>query len=514
MKISVVVESELLLMNLTCPNCLTEIPTDAPEGICPKCLMGLGLTCEMGQIDERLGSIAKHSFVPPKPEELAEHFLDFEILELLGHGGMGAVYKARHLRHDRIVALKILPLEFATDAILSERFLREAQVMAKIFHPNIVLLFDFGEANGVPYLCMEFVDGINLRKAIHSKTLEPSQAITIVTQICEALQYAHDSGFVHRDIKPENILLDRTGRVKIADFGLVKLLGIEAADITLTGTNQAMGTPHYMAPEQTDCPNEADHRADIYALGVVFYELLTGELPRGRFAPPSSKVSVDSRLDDVVFKTLASDPISRYQRAGEVKSDLNRILQTTLHSHPQRSSITLAQVFHEGWRDWRSGGLTSIAKWSFFALYVGCFYQLINVTLTTDANGYVRHVGNWLTMRKDRNTGLQSQFHFDLDSCFFLLVGSLAFYFHWRVTKTESRSREPFRFPRAHLVLWISMVGYGFLVAADGVDRYQLLLPSWVNLIIAVLIGNILGAFWHYWFPANLQNSGKSIPKL
>lgn len=501
-------------MNLACPKCLTEISRDAIEGICPKCLMGLGFTCDMDPIDEKHGAVAKLAFVPPKPEELAEHFSDFEILELLGHGGMGAVYKARHLRHDRIVALKILPLEFATDPVLSERFLREARVLAKISHPNILLLFDFGEANGVPYLCMEFVDGINLRKAIHSKTFAPSQAIRIITQICEALQYAHDSGFVHRDIKPENILLDRTDRVKIADFGLVKLVGIESADITLTRTNQLMGTPHYMAPEQTNCPNEADHRADIYALGVIFYELLTGELPRGRFAPPSNKVSVDARLDDVVFKTLAADPNSRYQQAGEVTTDLKRISQTTVFQHPQTSNISLAQVFKDGWRDWRRDGLTSIAKWMFFTLYVVCFYQLIQVTLAADQHGYVRQVGNWLTMRRDRNTGLQSQFHFDLDSCFFLFVGSLAFYIYWRVNKTASGSKESFQFPRAHLILWLSMVGYGFLVAADGVDRYQLLLPTWVNLIVAVLIGNGLVACWRYWFPEGLPKSGKSIPKL
>jgi serine/threonine protein kinase len=131
--------------------------------------------------------------------------------------------------------------------------------------------------------------------------------------VCDALQYAHEEGVVHRDIKPENILIDRRGRVKIADFGLAKLLGGTQADVTLTRSQQAMGTPHYMAPEQWEKPDEVDHRADIFALGVVFYELLTGELPLGRFALPSQKLSVDVKIDEVVLKTLAKEPSLRYQ---------------------------------------------------------------------------------------------------------------------------------------------------------------------------------------------------------
>lgn len=476
--------------------------------------MGLGFDTDLDVIAKNHRANVASAFVPPRPEELAAHFSDFEILELVGRGGMGAVYKARHLRHDRIVALKILPAEFYTDAVLSERFLREARAMAKISHPNIVLLFDFGEANGVPYLCMEFVDGINLRTAIQTNAIRPAQAIAIVPQICEALQYAHNCGFVHRDVKPENILFDRAGRVKIADFGLVKLLGIEAADFTLTGTNQVMGTPHYMAPEQTDRPGEADHRADIYALGVVFYELLTGELPRGRFVPPSEKVVVDARLDDVVFKMLAADPDSRYQQASEVTTDLDRISKSTDFSSAHGSNVTLAHVFLDGWRDWRRSGLTSLAKWSSFALYVACFYQLVNVSLLTQEHGYVRRVGTWMTMRKDHITGLQSEFHFDRTFYLSLLVGSMAYYLYWRVWKTETGSKDSFRFPPSHLVLWLAMVGYGFFVAVDGVDRYNLLLPTWGNLIIAVLIGNGLVTLWRYWFPEGLPKSGKSIPKL
>jgi serine/threonine protein kinase len=167
---------------------------------------------------------------------------------------------------------------------------------------------------------MEFVDGTSLRSVISGHECGPRQALSFVTQICDALQYAHEEGVVHRDIKPENILVDRKGRAKIADFGLAKLLAGEARDLTLTGSHQTMGTPHYMAPEQWEKPQSVDHRADIYSLGVVFYELLTGELPLGRFAPPSRKIEVDVRLDEVVLKTLAKEPELRYQQASHIKT--------------------------------------------------------------------------------------------------------------------------------------------------------------------------------------------------
>jgi hypothetical protein len=154
--------------------------------------------------------------------------------------------------------------------------------------------------------------------------MTPQQALAMVPQICDALQYAHDQGVVHRDIKPENILIDRHGSIKIADFGLAKLVGRQAGR-RLTQTEQIMGTPNYMAPEQIENPGEVDHRADIYALGVVFYELLTGELPVGRFPPPSKKVQIDVRLDDVVLRTLEKEPGLRYQQASELKSDVESL---------------------------------------------------------------------------------------------------------------------------------------------------------------------------------------------
>src|ERR1051325_10782208 len=259
-----------------CPKCLSAIPADAPEGTCPKCLLNAGF-------ETKSEPASGARITPPPPAELAKDFPQLEILELLGAGGMGMVYKARQITLDRVVALKILPPDSGDDPSFAERFAREARALAKLSHPNIVGIYDFGQANGRYYFLMEFVDGVNLRQMIRAERLAPREALAIIPQVCDALQYAHDQGIVHRDIKPENLLVDRKGRVHIADFGLAKLVG-GAADARLTQSQHIMGTPHYMAPEQFEHPLTVDHRADIYSLGVVLYEMLTGELPLGRFA--------------------------------------------------------------------------------------------------------------------------------------------------------------------------------------------------------------------------------------
>lgn len=335
-----------------CPKCGAELSGNTPAGICPACLLQAGLASDgdAGR-DERFQSTALNShFVPPSPQELAKHFPQLEILELLGKGGMGAVYKARQPGLDRLVAVKILPPEIGVDPAFAERFMREARALARLSHQNIVSVFDFGCADGLYYFVMEFVDGVNLRQIIRPGELDPQWTLSIVPQICEALQFAHDEGIVHRDIKPENILVNKQGRVKIADFGLAKLLGATSTDHTLTGTGQVMGTIHYMAPEQMRGAGSVDHRADIYALGVVFYELLTGNLPIGKFEPPSRKVQVDVRLDDVVLRALESEPSRRYQQAGEVKTAVDAISR---HSTNQSNSEEVPQVSAAGrFRQW------------------------------------------------------------------------------------------------------------------------------------------------------------------
>ncbi len=297
-----------------CAQCGVELAADAPQGLCPACLLKRGLESQTG-VSGPTGTVAfSDDYPPPTPAELAPYFPELEILELVGRGGMGVVYKARQKRLERLVALKILSPKIGQEPAFAERFKAEARAMAMLNHPHIVTVHEFGETDGLYYLLMEFVDGVNLRQLLDTGKLSPQEALAIVPQICDALQYAHDAGVVHRDIKPENILLDRRGRVKIADFGLAKLMGREAKDFTLTGAGQVMGTPQYMAPEQIEHPKEVDHRADIYSLGVVFYQMLTGELPIGRFAPPSQKVQIDVRLDEVVLRRWKRSPIAAISR--------------------------------------------------------------------------------------------------------------------------------------------------------------------------------------------------------
>jgi tRNA A-37 threonylcarbamoyl transferase component Bud32 len=312
----------------TCPHCGKPVPPTALGGICPECMLKAGLASQTEGPGGAGPQGTKVVLPPPSPAEIASLFPQLEILECLGRGGMGVVYKARQPRLNRLVALKILARDKEQDGQFAERFTREAQTLARLNHPNIVTVHDFGEAGGHCYLVMEFVDGLNLRQLLLAGKMRPDQALTIVPMICEALQYAHEQGIVHRDIKPENILLDKQGRVKIADFGIAKMLGVEAGHPALTGAKDVMGTPHYMAPEQVEKPLTVDHRADIYSLGVVFYEMLTGELPLGKFAPPSKKVQIDVRLDDVVLHTLEKEPARRYQHASQLKTDVETISGT------------------------------------------------------------------------------------------------------------------------------------------------------------------------------------------
>ena len=330
-----------------CPHCGKPVPPTALGDLCPECMLKAGLATQT----EGPGGTGPHGtkvvLPPPSLAEIAALFPQLEILECLGRGGMGVVYQARQPRLNRLVALKILAREKEQDAQFTERFTREAQALARLNHPNIVTVHDFGEAGGHCYLVMEFVDGLNLRQLLQTRKMPSDQALTIVPKICEALQYAHEQGVVHRDIKPENILLDKSGRVKIADFGIAKMLGDEPGQQTLTGAKEAVGTPHYMAPEQIEKPLSVDHRADIYSLGVVFYEMLTGELPLGRFAPPSKKVQIDVRLDEVVLHALEKEPERRYQQASQVKTAVETIAATSpagSPSNPNAPVQTAAEI--------------------------------------------------------------------------------------------------------------------------------------------------------------------------
>jgi serine/threonine protein kinase len=329
-----------------------------PDQICPACLLEFAAETEVSPSEQ-----------PPLEFEIEfvrQAFPQLEIIEMIGHGGMGVVFKARQPKLDRFVALKILFSELAEKPAFAERFAREGRLLAQLNHPNIIAVYDYGESNGMYYLIMEYVDGVNLRQAMRSERLTPEQAFALVARICDALQFAHEENVLHRDIKPENILLDIKGRVKIADFGLASVtckIATESftpctplapenplptntshKEVKFTQTGQILGTPNYMSPEQFESADQIDSRTDVYSLGVVFYELLTGQLPKGDFPPPSETVPVGAAIDDVVQKAIEKNREKRYQSAEEFKtkiieSNLEDEIKKRVYSHWRRIAM-------------------------------------------------------------------------------------------------------------------------------------------------------------------------------
>lgn len=295
----------------TCPDCGKSFD---PENGCSVCLMKLGMSAH----SQTAGG--GEAFQLPTAEELNQMLPQLEVSRLVGRGGMGAIYQARQTSLEREVAVKLIARELSRDTAFLERFEREAKALAKLSHPNIVTVYDFGHTqDGQAYLIMEYVDGINLRDTIQANAIDVSETLELIGTTCRGLQFAHSKGVVHRDIKPENILLGDNGEVKIADFGIAKIIDESIKTPTLTATRQVLGSLHYLAPEHIEAPKSVDHRVDLYALGVVFYELLTGQLPLGRYDPPSTlNPAVDEHLDRIVLKALSRKPAERYQSAQEL----------------------------------------------------------------------------------------------------------------------------------------------------------------------------------------------------
>lgn len=318
-----------------CPECERPITAGSPSGLCPNCLlkMGLAMNAQVDRADadadaeldataarNGVGETLAHMAGPLG--SLARRFPSLEILEPIGQGGMGVVHRARQIKLDRPVALKIIRPELAGELAFAERFSREARAMARLRHPGIINLYDYGEADGLYYLVMELVEGADLRQLIKRGPIAAESATLIAIQVCDALHYAHANGVVHRDIKPENVLLDANHRVRLADFGLAKLIGPLDGPDSLTRTRQILGTPHYMAPEQFTSAKQADPRVDVYSVGVLLYEMMTGHLPLGRFDLPSELVDVDEEMDEMVLKALHRDPQKRYATIAALRDDL------------------------------------------------------------------------------------------------------------------------------------------------------------------------------------------------
>ncbi len=301
-----------------CPTCQAPLPESGPLAtLCAACLFGSARAPEQPAAAR----------APLDLDELRPHFLDLDLECTIGRGGMGVVLRARQRRLDRPVALKLLAPNVADDPDFAQRFEREARALARLSHQNIVGVHDFGEAGGHFYLLMEFVEGASLRDLIRDGRLTPQRVLHLVPQICTGLQFAHEQGVVHRDIKPENVLVDTHDNVRIADFGLAKLVGRD--DFGMTRASEVMGTPGYMAPEQLSRPLGVDHRADVFAVGVLLYEMLTGEVPHGRFAPPSEKVPIDPRLDQIVLRAMAEEAEDRYQSARALQDELDAVAGRT-----------------------------------------------------------------------------------------------------------------------------------------------------------------------------------------
>lgn len=313
----------------TCSTCGTPITAEVLDGKCPACLKKVALmepTLPEDTMRISRASRRSASWQPPSAEEVAAMLPRgfYSVESFIGRGGMGAVYKGTQTVLKRPVAIKIMRQDQALDAEFRLRFLREAQTLARLNHPGVVNVIDCGEAGpDFLFIVMEFVDGANLMEVIQSGGVSEARALTIMKQVCEALQFAHSHGIVHRDIKPSNIILTRDGRIKLADFGLATTMEQEDGDES--DTSGAGGTPAYAAPEQFASGQSVDQRTDIYALGVMIYQMLTGELPRGDWKPPSQSVAIDPAWDKIISQALQPLPQDRLSAAEAMQEMLSRI---------------------------------------------------------------------------------------------------------------------------------------------------------------------------------------------
>lgn len=306
------------------------------QEITPSSMKHILAGIQAGSSQERL------AWKPPTVAELQKLLPQYEISSFIARGGMGAVYKAIQRALNRTVAIKILPMDAIPDgeAAFAARFKHEAKAMARLGHPNIVTVFEAGEtADGLLYFVMEHVNGTDLAQLIAAEgRLEPERATPVIIAMCEALAFAHEEGIVHRDIKPSNVMIDKRGRVKVTDFGLAKTMNVDS-ESTLTGNTMALGTMDFIAPESLAPGTQVDQRADIYAVGVMLYQLLTGQLPRGCFEPPSVlNPRITPHFDQVVTRALQADRQKRYATALELKSALENLPPATSTLHATQAS--------------------------------------------------------------------------------------------------------------------------------------------------------------------------------
>ena len=312
----------------------------------------------------------------------------YEVLGVLGRGGMGVVYKAKHLKFQRLVALKMILAGEHASPEDETRFLAEARAVARLSHPNIVQIHEIGEHEGRPYFSLEFVDGGNLAERLKGPPLSDKAAAKLVATLAEAMRHAHERGVIHRDLKPANVLLARDGAPKITDFGLAKSLGAGASQ-TISGA--VLGTPSYMAPEQAGGrSSDVGPATDVYALGAILYELLTGRPPfhgetlmetllqvqqEAPERPRAHNPRTDASLEAICLKCLAKDPQERYLSAEALADDL----AADLRGEPVRAvGGTATRLMHSMFRETRH--TEAMARWGRVLMGQGVVYFLVCLT--------------------------------------------------------------------------------------------------------------------------------------
>ncbi|MFT6794610.1 MAG: serine/threonine protein kinase [Rubritalea sp.] len=463
-----------------CASCGTQLVQDSDSlaaGLCPCCLLADSLHSTIA------GQPA--SSPPPPLEEVSSAFPDFEVIELIGQGAMGAVYKARQKSLDRMVALKLLPKSLAADPEFAKRFEIEAKALAILNHPNIVTVHDFGKQADFYFLLMEFVDGPNLRELINDHQLSHAEALTIIPPLCEALEFAHGHNIVHCDIKPENLLLDKKGRVKVADFGIAKILD---QTVTVIDSEKVAGTPAYMAPEQKNDPLAVDARADIYSLGVVFYEMLTGERPNSNLTPPSRKnSSLDVSLDEVVLRALDANPNLRWQSANALNTELQTILTKKLGEPKVAPPENLPRSNPK--RAWISCILAVTA----LLLFVGAYFAHNHVVPVSDSE-HQATIEQWFDVLVQR-ADLREQF--------------------------DALAAKPQRTPAEQIAkdeLWEQMTEHRTLLTIfgklDGVEESPLDLEAFSKICLALTVLGILVSFFGFRHLSWLRGQEEPLPAL
>ena len=324
-----------------CPKCGAEIPADAPEGGCPGCLLESGLRL-LASEDEDAPTVApkQQRTTSERLVEILGELGDYELLEEVGRGGQGVVFRARQKSLNRTVALKVISLgQWASKGHL-KRFRREAEAAASLDHPSIVPIYEVGEREGACYFSMKFIEGGQLDEVVKRAPMSIRQAAELIAKVARTVHYAHEHGILHRDIKPGNILLDTKGEPQLTDFGLARLVEAES---TITRTREALGTPSYMAPEQAAGEyTKLSNATDVYGLGAVLYQLLTGHPPFAGSTtyeiikllldseprpPRLLNPKIDRELSTICLKCLEKDPRRRYSSALALAEDLEHWLK-------------------------------------------------------------------------------------------------------------------------------------------------------------------------------------------